>query len=84
MCVDAEDKLAELRSSTRRPAGIQDRRGPAYHRVGKWLRKLSLDETAQLSMSRSDMSIVGPRPHCRLRGATYDDYQRQRLLVKRA
>jgi lipopolysaccharide/colanic/teichoic acid biosynthesis glycosyltransferase len=84
MCVDAEDKLAELR-------GLNEKTGPVFKiaedpritRVGKWLRKLSLDELPQfINVLRSDMSIVGPRPALPAEVATYNDYQRQRLLVK--
>ena len=51
--------------------------------IGATLRKTSIDELPQLvNIVRGDMSVVGPRPALPNEVATYNDYQRQRLLVK--
>jgi lipopolysaccharide/colanic/teichoic acid biosynthesis glycosyltransferase len=56
---------------------------PRVTSVGRFLRQYSLDELPQLlNILRGEMSIVGPRPTLEYQVAKYDDFQRQRLLVK--
>jgi lipopolysaccharide/colanic/teichoic acid biosynthesis glycosyltransferase len=55
---------------------------PRVTRVGKVLRKYSLDEIPQLwNVIRGDMSLVGPRPQAPNEVALYDERQRLRLSV---
>lgn len=55
---------------------------PRITRVGKFIRKTSIDELPQLlNILKGDMSIVGPRPALAREVALYDDYQMQRLYV---
>lgn len=84
MCIDAETGLAELRELNEKTGPVfKIADDPRIFRVGKWLRKLSLDELPQsINVLFLDMSTVGPRPALPVEVATYSDYQRQRPLVK--
>ena len=62
---------------------ILERNDPRVTRVGAILRRLALDELPQLvNVLQGEMSLVGPRPTLAYQVARYDEFQRQRLLVK--
>lgn len=64
MVVDAEDQLASIEhlSTTTGPL-FKIENDPRITPVGKWLRKLSIDELPQLfNVLKGEMSLVGPRP----------------------
>lgn len=83
MVVNAEaekDKLMESNEMDGPVFKIKD--DPRITRIGKFLRRTSLDELPQLvNIIKGQMSIVGPRPPIPEEVKEYDDYQMQRLSV---
>jgi exopolysaccharide biosynthesis polyprenyl glycosylphosphotransferase len=84
MGADAEERRAELLAvSTGSGLLFKMRNDPRVTRVGRRLRRYSLDELPQLlNVIRGDMSLVGPRPPLPSEVAQYDDHMRRRLVVK--
>ena len=81
MRLDAERYLAALREQNEATGPLfKMRNDPRVTRVGRVLRRLSLDELPQLfNVLRGEMSLVGPRPPLAAEVAEYEDWHMGRL-----
>lgn len=78
---DAEDRLAELMQFNEKDGPVfKMKNDPRITRVGRFIRKTSLDELPQFfNVLLGEMSVVGPRPALPNEVAQYTPYQSQRL-----
>jgi len=85
MCKDAPQRLAEVLANNELADGpsFKWRHDPRVTRVGRFLRRTSLDELPQLfNVLKGDLSLVGPRPPLESEVASYEEWQLQRLCLK--
>ncbi|MGJ3242853.1 MAG: sugar transferase [Opitutales bacterium] len=85
MVKDAEALRRNLEVANKHPGGVtfKVKADPRITRVGKWIRKMSLDETPQFfNVLRGDMALVGPRPPLPAEVTAYKSVHLRRLRIK--
>lgn len=83
MCVDADARLNALREVNEATGPLfKMKDDPRITRIGKWMRKFSIDEFPQLlNVLSGEMSLVGPRPPLPVETATYSEQDWRRMEV---
>jgi exopolysaccharide biosynthesis polyprenyl glycosylphosphotransferase len=84
MCRNAEERLREILPQNHHPQGVtfKMKDDPRITRVGRWMRRYSLDELPQLfNVLVGDMSLVGPRPPLPREVELYSMGDRRRLAA---
>ncbi len=86
MYTDAEERLAELKRQNQHGENgvtFKMKRDPRITRVGRLIRKFSIDEMPQFyNVLRGDMALVGPRPAVPKEVAFYRSIELHRLTAK--
>ena len=84
MYKDADERLAELKEQNEiAGAMFKMKEDPRVTKIGKFIRKHSIDEFPQfLNVFLGQMSVVGPRPPLPNEVAEYTEFDLQRLAVK--